>query len=81
MANLRVLDELIIMNNNLINQYSHENNVQMLKKHNLIASILEDKTAFDKMDIEIALNIISDIIHDDQYVFDVYKDLMLTNNP
>ena len=81
MANQKVLNELIAMNNNLIHQYSAENDVHQIEKHKIIASILNDKNAFDKMDIAVALNIIADIIQNETYAFDVYKNLILTNNP
>lgn len=80
MANKKILNELIQINNQIINKCQQENNSQKLETHQLIASIIEEKNAFEKMDIEIALNIIVDILGDEKNAFDVYKRLMLTND-
>lgn len=80
MANKKIFNELIQINNRLIIKFNNEKNAKLLEKHQIIASILEDDSVFEKIDISIALNIIVDIMGDEMHAFDIYKELMLTNN-
>ena len=80
MANKKLINELIMINNKLITKFYNEQNQKMFEKHKIIGSILEDTSAFDKIDIAIALDIIIDITGDSEHAFDIYKQLMLTNN-
>ena len=79
MANKKMLNELIMLNNELITKYYNEKNQEQFEKHNLIGKILSDSSAFDKIDIAVALNIIIDITGDDKNAFEIYKQVMLTN--
>lgn len=79
MANKLLLNELININNNLILNYQSMNDFENLKKHQMIAAILKEPNAFDKIDIAVALNIIVDITKDEQNAFEIYKEIMLTN--
>ena len=80
MVNEKLLKSLIEQNNQLIKKYETENNAKALEKHNLISSILVEDSAFEKMDIAVALNIIVDITGDSANAFDVYKKLMTNQN-
>lgn len=69
-----MIDKIRQINAALIKQY--KDNQEELKKQNLIKKILEDKYCFLKMDIDTAFSLLKDLNIPDEYLKDIYLELI-----
>ncbi len=75
-----MIDNLIIKNQKLIDEYSLSGNLKLLKKHMLIKTILSDKDCFTKLQMLDCVNILVDLGYSKEEAINEYEKLIAFKN-
>ena len=74
-----MIDKIKQKATDMLEMYKKNKDEKMIKHFTIINKILSNEDAFNKLDAEIIINILNDIIGDKNKAVDVYKQIQYSN--